>query len=77
MDETPRLAVQIAEVGSRQQHRGHRGGGSKLIEVRGSLGLQQLLRSCGVGTEIRPGVWHVTMEELCAVLKNPGMDRPD
>ncbi len=75
MKEVPRLAVQ--DAARSRQRRGHRGGGSKLIEVRGSPGLQQLLRRSGVGKEIRPGVWHVTMEELCAVLKNPEMDRPD
>ena len=75
MDEAPRLPIQVAARS--RQRRGHRGGGSKLIEVRGTPGLQQLLRSSGVGREIRPGVWHVTTEELCGVLKNPGMDRPD
>ena len=75
MDETPRLAVQIAARS--RQRRGHRGGGGKLIEVRGSPWMQQLLRRSGAGQEIRPGVWHVTMEELAAVFGNPGMDQPD
>ena len=77
MKEVPKLAVQVEAVASRQQHRAHRGGGSKLIEVSGTPWMQRLLRRSGAGKEIRPGVWHVTMEELAAVFGNPGMDRPD
>ncbi len=75
MDETPRLAVQ--DAARSRQRRGHRSSRSKLIEVRGSPWMQQLLRRSGAGKEIRPGVWHVTMEELAVVFGSPGMDQPD
>ncbi len=34
MKEVPRLAVQVAALDSRQQHRAHRGGGPNVVGVR-------------------------------------------